>query len=78
MEAISNLTHVDQNLIFRARELGLFKGEILSDNQITSITDSETVPDFIASIKAKLQAKRSINPHNEYELLYNISTLSVS
>jgi len=62
MEAINDLAYIDPNLIFRAREQGLFEDAILSENQITPITAGEIVPDFIASIKEKLQAKRSITP----------------
>jgi len=62
MEAINDSAHIDPNLIFRAREPGLFEEDTLYENEITPITDGETVPDFIDSIKEKLQAKRSITP----------------
>ena len=58
MQLISNSAHIDPVLIFRARERGVFYEDMLDENEITRNT---IVPEFITTIKQKLQAKRSIN-----------------
>ena len=58
MQRINNSTHIDPVLIFHARKRGVLDEKMLGRNQITP---DETAPEFINSIKEKLQAKRSIN-----------------
>jgi hypothetical protein len=58
MEPVSNSAHIDPVLIFRAHERGVFGMEMLGEN---GITRGDMVPEFITTIKEKLQAKRSIN-----------------
>ena len=69
MNRINRSTNIDPVLIFSAFEPGCFEGGVLYKNNIFSHYD-EHAADFIHSIKAMLQAKRSINAGQKVRLTF--------
>ena len=79
MELISSTARYDPVLVFRAHERGEFVMQMLFANGITrGDRDPDLIPDFVTTIKEKLQAKRSINIEQKVWLtFYNLHYLTV-